>query len=661
MVGFPALVEAQAPTPGIATKRPQAAPPPVQFTGDPQASGPAYGPLPGPGPVLWSIGQPADGEQLYLEYINRSRANPTAEGQRLAVTTDPEVLSAYSYFSVDLAMMQAQFSTNPAVPPLAMNAQLTTAARLHSQDMLNYAYQGHYETNNGLVIDLGARISAQGYSAIAGAENVFSYAQSVFHGHAGFNVDWGLNPPSGMQNPPGHRNNIHNGGLREVGVGLVLGSNGTVDPVGPQLVTQDFATSSANQPFVTGVAFYDLNGNGFYDPGEGIGGVRVDLPGSSYYAVTAESGGYAVPVTTNGNYIVRFTTTGWSNQVTATVASLKNVKADLSPAYSAPVPSGPNPAALNQPNTYTFNPVPGATNYQWQLTSLSPYATMEGAENGLANVTVTPPGWSVIDSSIKTSGSYSFALAPDTSFPDLYLTLNPLLRLNSGSVLSFAKRVRFAVTNQTALAQISIDSGVSWSSLWSQTGNGSNTTPTDAAFTTNNIPLGAYAGQIALFRFGFLSPTGGFHGAGSGVNFDNIVFSNADQALALVTNNIASGTAFAFTPTVSGSYLLQVRPKISTRFFPWGPALLVSAQVPPPSIQLAGRPVLTGSQVQIDFTVGSYVPGMTFELWKSTTPNGSWAKDTGASIATLTPNTSFRATTTTGGSTSNFYRVKGIY
>ena len=52
------------------------------------------------GPTLYSIGQPTAEEQLYLEYINRSRANPPAEGARLAATTDPDVLGAYSLLSV---------------------------------------------------------------------------------------------------------------------------------------------------------------------------------------------------------------------------------------------------------------------------------------------------------------------------------------------------------------------------------------------------------------------------------------------------------------------------------------------------------------------------------------------------------------------------------
>src|ERR1051325_1441533 len=50
---------------------------------------------------LYSIGDPTNEEQYYLELINRARANPTAEGVRLALTTDPNVLSAYSAFGVN--------------------------------------------------------------------------------------------------------------------------------------------------------------------------------------------------------------------------------------------------------------------------------------------------------------------------------------------------------------------------------------------------------------------------------------------------------------------------------------------------------------------------------------------------------------------------------
>ena len=44
------------------------------------------------------------------------------------------------------------------------------------------------------------------------------------------------------------------------------------------------------------MVYQDTNGNGFYDPGEGIGGIRVDVTGATFFAVTSSSGGYSVPV-----------------------------------------------------------------------------------------------------------------------------------------------------------------------------------------------------------------------------------------------------------------------------------------------------------------------------------------------------------------------------
>ena len=125
--------------------------------------------------MLYSIGDPTDEEQLYLEYINRSRANPPAEGVRLANTTDPDVLSAFSFFTVDLGLMQSQFNTISPVPPLAMNAQLLFAARLHSGDMFTNEFQGHDASDGS---NLGQRASAQGYNWSSLAENVYSYAKS---------------------------------------------------------------------------------------------------------------------------------------------------------------------------------------------------------------------------------------------------------------------------------------------------------------------------------------------------------------------------------------------------------------------------------------------------------------------------------------------------
>jgi hypothetical protein len=159
----------------------------------------------------------------------------------------------------------------------------------------------------------------------------------VAHGHAGFDVDWGVlnnsgasyyNPAfndQGMQNPAGHRRNLHDPDFQEIGIGVVNGTNGSV---GPQLVTQDLG-DPGDIRYVTGVVFEDLNSNNFYDIGEGRSGVRVDVDGSAYYGLSTSSGGYAVPVPMDGTFNVAFSGGGFSTfNTTATVTGGKNVKVD---------------------------------------------------------------------------------------------------------------------------------------------------------------------------------------------------------------------------------------------------------------------------------------------------------------------------------------------
>lgn len=76
---------------------------------------------------LYTFGNPSPEEQMYIEYINRARANPPAEGVRLEETTDGDVVSACNYFSVDKAMMLTEFNAIPVAPPLAPHASLTSS------------------------------------------------------------------------------------------------------------------------------------------------------------------------------------------------------------------------------------------------------------------------------------------------------------------------------------------------------------------------------------------------------------------------------------------------------------------------------------------------------------------------------------------------------
>jgi len=635
-------------------RTPQAPPtaPPVMVN---HGASPAFqSPLQSEGSTLYSIGSPTDEEQLYLEYINRARSNPPHEGWILATTTDPNVLSAYAYFGVDTNQMQTQFNAIASTPPVAMNAQLLAAARGHSGWMFTNQCQSHTETNGLIILNFWDRIKAQGYNYSACGENIFASAEYVFYGHAAFEVDWGPGT-YGMQTPPGHRLNIHDGDFREVGIGVVDGVNGSV---GPQLVTQDFATSRSATPLISGVVYYDLNGNGFYDVGEGIGGVTVQVPGSTYFSVTANSGGYAVPVTANGTYTITFSASGLTNQTTVTVTNLFNVKVDYVPAYSPPVLSGPNPAALTNNNTYSFTTVGAATNYQCAITRLTPYTAVEGAENGTNYVTIaSSPGYSMFASDVKASGSYSFHFCqPDHAVQSL--TFNATFLPHTNCQLMFSKRLGYATSTQIARAQISTNNGVAWQDVWTQAGSGGSG---ESSFSRITNSLGAFAGVTTKVRFIYDFTGGSYYSqtnSGFGLYLDDIAITNADQSLPLATNNISSGCSFVFYPTNTGDYLFSLCAQLPGRTLPWGPSLRVTvSNLPPMTVKFAGLLSRSGNQFQADFNVVNYRNGMSFQLLKTSDLSGNWATDTVASIQTIIANTQFRITTTN--STNHvFYRIK---
>jgi hypothetical protein len=272
-----------------------------------------------------------------LEYINRARTNATAEALRLRNTTDPDVTNAIGFFNVNLDLMQAQFATlSNSLPPLAMNHRLLAAARLHSQDMFNGAFQSHTSSitpvaPNQPLDGTANRITRQGYAWQSYGENIYSYGESAWFAHAGFNIDWGIGP-GGMQSPPGHREAIHSPLFREAGIGVVLGSNtvGT-NSVGPMIVTQNFASpQGSGGPLLTGVAINDGNTNRFYDPGEGLGGVRIEASGGSSFTISSTHGAFSLPLPGDGTHELRFLRGTWAPVRRAvSVTNGANIKADF--------------------------------------------------------------------------------------------------------------------------------------------------------------------------------------------------------------------------------------------------------------------------------------------------------------------------------------------
>lgn len=297
----------------------------------------------------WSVGEPTSDETELLELMNRARMDPAAEGDRIFRDYDaPRVTQAVDFFlqqrpGVEWTRAENRdaFHGYPAKPPLAFSSKLIDAARAHSTLLKQYDQQSHQVLEAGEP-DLLARVTNTGYVGSAFAESVFSYAEFMLHAHAGFAIDYGQPVAVGATRPSlGHRMNLMgfdnapNHDYREVGVGVIEDASAATQ-VGPRVVTVDFAKpGGAEQYFVTGLCYDDADHDGAWDPGEGLAGVRIDVEGSPYFAVSSATGAYAVPIPGTGT--IHVTAAGQpatpsaivGNQSVFIVVNNANVKLDF--------------------------------------------------------------------------------------------------------------------------------------------------------------------------------------------------------------------------------------------------------------------------------------------------------------------------------------------
>jgi hypothetical protein len=597
----------------------------------------------------YSIGDPTDEEQQHLELINRARADATAEAQRIIALSaiDKDIGNQFKYWQVDTNLMVSEFSTNPPAPPLSMNAKLIQSARGHSQYQFDNAVQSHIGANGST---LQNRVDAVGYLWAGLGENVFTDATSVQQGHAAFEVDWGPNTNSlgqqigigGMQNPPGHRNSIHSPIFNEIGVGIVDGYNtANGNTVGPQVITEDFGRSATATTFITGVAYYDINGNGFYDVGEGFPNVQVTVDGVATFAVTSTSGGYSIPVPPNQTYTVRFGGPGITEIAKSVTAGSGNVKVDFKPRYVAPgVTSGPTNAYVGVDNTYHIAALQGATGYRARISQVGPIP-LEGAEGSLSELTITTfGGYAYVTTHRHDGGTKSFQLAHRTDVngadPQIIEFTQPIYVLTGGR-LTFNSMLAVATPDEIASVQVSDDNGVTWNTLWSQAG--ADTAGQEFIFTTKSVSLAAYEGKTIHVRFIYAS-SGTYYElpAPSDVTYDtigwfidDIAFTNAQAVTSATQSAVFAQPTFAFNPATTGNYLLEFQSIVGARSYNYGPGQQVTA-VPAPAIASLQKTVtVNANTVVLQFTNTTGATG-TFSVVSSSSVAGPWQTETGAVI-----------------------------
>jgi hypothetical protein len=208
-------------------------------------------------------------EQEFIYLLNRARHDPAAYAEEVDL-------------GVDLTGV-------PARPPLAVNAHLLDSTQFHVDEMVAHNYFAHTSAVTGDQPNKMARDA--GYPLPGWWSSDANYIESLGHGRVAANALHGL-----LRDEP-HR--IHILGTptfwaenREIGVGHALSKN---------YWAIHTAHESANDRFLTGVVFDDLNSNQRYDAGEGLADVTVTAGESS--TATNAAGGWAMKVA-DGDYQV---------------------------------------------------------------------------------------------------------------------------------------------------------------------------------------------------------------------------------------------------------------------------------------------------------------------------------------------------------------------
>jgi hypothetical protein len=310
--------------------------------------------------ALYDSGDPTPAEQLVLEYINRARSNPIAEGSRLGIDiheglTDPSLVGPR--------------------PPLAMNKILLGIASAHSQNMYNQNYFSHNDPNGATPYD---RMTNAGYNYWRAGEDMAAGTYlSATDLEDLMMVDAGTPGRAHRVNlldlinayPCGYPPCVYS----EVGIGNYQGAAPNAIGLG-SLITEDFGAPAGAGAFLLGVVYNDANHNNFYDIGEGIAGVTITTSSGGYYTVSSSSGGYALPIGNSGTVTVTASGPGFGPISQTVVFNGVNVKVDFTSQMSSTTSVTQTSSSSSHSTTQTvFQPI------TFQSTPSSFFGTMAPA------------------------------------------------------------------------------------------------------------------------------------------------------------------------------------------------------------------------------------------------------------------------------------------
>ncbi len=377
---------------------------------------------------------PTATKQYMLELTNLVRTNPQAAADRLTSNFSPSTVATLKYYGVNLDQAKQLLASVKSRQPLAWNSHLAQAAQGHSNDMATVGYQSHTGSDGS---SPDQRMAQAGYSnARKTVENAFAYAESVDQAMQAFTLDWGVPEHSHLRNMT-EPDTPDDQTMKEVGIGIT----DSTKPGFAKVVTQDFGLRNNSSTYLLGVAYSDNNHDNFYTPGEGQGGVEIDLTndqGQTFRTLSGAAGGYQIPLAP-GHYHLTALLGGQQIRSQDINIANQNVKVDFD--LTDPVtPSSSQDSSRSQssqPQAQSQNQVQTPSAPQAAVQTNSSDQGSGGSDNQGSQLTRTQPQAQQInpptqtqtsggsDSGSETKGQQSDATALATDTPPTDTTTTP--------------------------------------------------------------------------------------------------------------------------------------------------------------------------------------------------------------------------------------------
>ena len=333
-----------------------------------------------------------------------------------------------------------------------------------------------------------------------------------------------------------------------------------------------------------------------------------------------------------------------------------------SPETVLPEVTGPSQPVVGQENAYQITAVPGATAHQYRVSNRVPFTAVDGAENGLALFTANvSPGYDVVVANPTASGNSAYRLAHPV-FARQELIYHPILVPGPNAQVEFESRLSWATTNQVAKLQVLVGGTGIWQDIYAQPGSGG---AGESSFNLRSVSLAPFAGRSLQIRF-LYERLGGTYFAvtnsGDGWHVDDIAVNQAEELQDGVLSAPLPDLTFDWNPSAQGDYALDARAQVFGEFWAeWGPIQPVTAVIAslPPVLRFLGPPGIGAGQIEIEFEVENFQPGLSFELLRAPGIDADWTVDNTATFEIVTPDRQFRVRTLLESSDdSGYFRLR---